>query len=73
MCEKRHRLNLEISGAVKARMHRLCEATDAASLTEVIRRALATYEQLIDRVKGGGEIIIRSPDGTEQHVLLVPE
>lgn len=70
---KKHRLTLEISDVVKLRMHRLRESTDAASLTEVIRRALATYELLIDGVKDGGGVIIRRLDGTEQHVLLVPE
>jgi Arc/MetJ-type ribon-helix-helix transcriptional regulator len=65
------RLNLELTAAVNARLERLVVDTEAASRAEVIRRALAVYESLVDARRAGKELILRSPDGTEQIVLLI--
>jgi hypothetical protein len=66
------RLNLEIAPAVRDRLERLRDETEAESLTEVIRRALAVYQVLVEESRGTKEIIIRSKDGSEQTLLLVP-
>ena len=64
------RLNLEVSQAVRERLQRLKDETDADSLTEVIRRSLAVYELLWDQQQQGGETIVRR-DGTERSVFLI--
>lgn len=47
----RVRLNLSISHALNDRIDRLVALTDAASRTEVIRRALAVYEHAVNRAR----------------------
>ena len=64
------RLNLEVSKSVRERMERLRDETEADSLTEVIRRALAVYELLWEQRKEGGEAFVRR-DGIEHSVLIV--
>ena len=51
-------------------MERLRDETEADSLTEVIRRALAVYELLWDQRKEGWETVMRR-DGTERSVLII--
>jgi hypothetical protein len=65
------RLSLETSDAVRQRMEKLRDETDADSITEVIRRALAVYECLWDETKRGSQIIVRSGK-KEREVLLIP-
>jgi hypothetical protein len=45
---KKTRLNLEMTPKARARLERLQEKTEAASLTEVIRHALIVYEDFLD-------------------------
>jgi len=66
------RLNLEVNPAVRERLERLKGATEAESLTEVIRRALAVYEVLIDLSPTSREIVIRDSKGKERNLVLVP-
>lgn len=65
------RLSLEISLPVRERLDQLRTLSDADSLTEVVRSALAVYEVILKEVKRGGEAIVRSPDGTEKKLVLV--
>ena len=55
---------------MRDRLERLRNETDADSLTEVIRRALAVYELLWQYSNAGAQTIVRQPDGSERHVLL---
>lgn len=48
------------------------DATDAETLTEVIRRALAVYELLVESQKQGSTIFVRDEEGKERDVLLAP-
>ncbi|MCP4550401.1 MAG: ribbon-helix-helix protein, CopG family [bacterium] len=66
------RLNLEVTRSVRERLNRLLDLCEAESLTEVIRRALATYEALLEQQASGSEIVIRPKDGGgKERVLLV--
>ena len=67
---KPDRLNLELSQAAKARIQRLRETTDAHSLSEVVRRALATYDSLWEEKMRGGVVVVRLQDGKEKELLL---
>ena len=64
------RLNLELSQSVRERLERLRDETEADSLTEVIRRALAVYDLLWEQRKKGWETVIRR-DSSERTVLIV--
>lgn len=65
---KAARLSLEVSDSDKARLERLQTTMDARSTTEVISRALATYETLL-KLSEKGVIHIVKPDGKEVLVL----
>lgn len=67
----KHRLNLELMPAVKARLDRLRDATEGGTYSEVFRRSLATYELLSEATRDGAEVRIVTPDG-DQRTLLVP-
>lgn len=66
------RLNLEVNPAVRDRLERLKDNTEAESLTEVIRRALAVYETLVNLSADHHEIVIRTGDGDDTPLILVP-
>jgi hypothetical protein len=53
------RLNLDLSPEVKAQLETVQSRTGATSLTEVIRRALATYDFLTERTNKGWQIVLR--------------
>lgn len=53
-------------------MERLRVVTEAESLTEVIRRALAVYESLIEISGTERQVILRSKRGDELTLLLTP-
>lgn len=66
------RLNLDLTLPTRERLGRLQVATEARSLTEVISRALAVYEKLTSLESAGSELLVRTPDGKERGILLVP-
>lgn len=68
--EPRVRLNLEIPERVRDRLERLRLATDAESMTEVIRRSLAVYEVLVFAAQDGARITVTDAEG-ERSLLLV--
>ncbi|WP_145211953.1 ribbon-helix-helix protein, CopG family [Gimesia alba] len=66
------RINLELPKAVKDRVERLRKASEAESMSEVIRFSIAVYELLWSAQKDGSDIVIRNPDGTESELHLLP-
>jgi hypothetical protein len=64
------RLNLEMSEDVRTRLENLRERTDADSLAEVVRRALAVYDLLWSEREGNGTFFIKRADGETKEVLL---
>jgi len=63
------RLNLTLSDSVNARLERLQIACDSATKTEVVRRALATYELLVG-LPEGTELQAVSREGEISRILL---
>jgi hypothetical protein len=68
---KKVRLNLELSEDVRKRLEALRGRTEADSLAEVIRRALAVYDFLWTERKRGGKLVVRGSDDTEHTVVLI--
>ena len=56
---------------VREAMENLRDATDAESLAEVIRRALAVYAFVCDETKRGSTVVVRTPTGEYKDVLVV--
>jgi hypothetical protein len=65
------RLNLETSVAVRARLESLRDRTDADSLAEVVRRALAVYEFAHKEQAAGGVLYFQSAEGQISRVVIL--
>ena len=68
---KRKRLSLDLTPQVKLRIENLRDITEAESITEVIRRALACYELLCEAQASGKSIFIRDANGEESSLILL--
>ena len=67
--EGRVRLNLELPERLRARLESLRALSEADSLAEVVRRAIALYDVLLMAVRDRGvTIVLRSRDGTEREL-----
>jgi hypothetical protein len=64
------RLNLDLSPRVKEQLHDLQQRSDASSLVEVIRRALAVYDLVLDHEGARGKLILEYADGTRERLVL---
>lgn len=60
-------LTIKISEKVQERLARLQERTDAASATEVIRRALELYETILSQE---GKLFSKTKDGAETMIVI---
>ena len=71
--KNRIRLNFEVSPKVRERLDRLQEMSDATTLTEVLVRALATYEHVLGAVVTDKKsVILRdATDGSETELLVL--
>jgi len=63
--EERIRLNLVVNGHVKDRIERLQRLSEGASLTEIVRRALAVYEELLAIREEGGKLVVEGKETRE--------
>jgi hypothetical protein len=69
--EPKVRLNLELTDRVRARLEYLRAETQADTLVEVVRRALAIYDTLLSVTRDRGDaVILRSKDGTERELII---
>ncbi len=67
----RIRLNLAVSPEVKARIEHLQSTTEGASITEVIRRALALYEEFLTIRNEGGQLVVETPGGQRERLRIL--
>jgi hypothetical protein len=64
------RLNLEMSEESRRKLEYLRKATNADSLTEVIRKALAVYEFLWRQKASNGRLVVQTDDSEKELVLM---
>ncbi len=64
------RLTLEMAQSVRDRLEHLRDRTEADSLAEVVRRALAVYEVLWDEKAKGNRLMLEGADGTRELLLV---
>jgi hypothetical protein len=67
----RTRLSLDVSPKVREQLDRLEVRTEAGSITEVIRRALALYDLVTEHQSEGGKLVFRHPDGEEESLRVL--
>jgi predicted CopG family antitoxin len=60
-----------MSEEVRERLESLREKTDADSLSEVIRRALAVYDFLWSEREKGARLVARGADNKERDLVLL--
>lgn len=65
------RLNLDITPKAKEALQDLQERTEAASLIEVIRRAVALYDLVVSQTEKGNAFFVRREDGTEMQIIIL--
>lgn len=54
-----------VNGHVKDRIERLQRLSEGASLTEIVRRALAVYEELLAIREEGGKLVVEGKETRE--------
>lgn len=59
-----------MSPQVRKKLEKISDQTDE-SLSQVVRRSVALYEMLLAETDAGGEIVIKTANGTEKHVVLI--
>ena len=67
---KKTRLNLEVPKS-RDQLDDLIARSGASSLTEVIRRALAIYDLVLEHSAEEGKIVLRHKDGREEVIRLI--
>jgi hypothetical protein len=65
------RLNLEFPPAIHQQMQVVQHRSHAASLTEMLRRAIALYDLITEHVTDGGEIILRNRKGEDEKLRIL--
>lgn len=65
------RVNLEVSPQVRDHIKELQKKSDATSLAEVFRKALAAYDMLLDQKASGGKIVFESKDGEREVIRII--
>lgn len=65
------RMNMDLPESLRLRLEALREQTDADSLSEVIRRALAVYDFLWQEKAKGSATMVKDKEGKERELLLL--
>ena len=67
----RVRLSLDITPRVREQLSHLEKKTEAGSITEVVRRALALYDLVVEHQREGGKLIFKHTDGEEESLRVL--
>ena len=65
------RLTLEFDQDIRAIMEDLKERSGAASVTEVIRKALAVYNHHLDHQSNDGVVLLKHSDGSVERLTII--
>ncbi len=65
------RRSLMLTERSAARLETLRAKTEAQSDSEVVRKALNVYEQLVEDMEQGKTLVVRDPSGGEEIVRLL--
>lgn len=62
--------NLRVNRATADRLNLIGMRTEADTLTKVVSRALAVYDDLVQESRKGGIVVVKNRDGTEREILI---
>jgi len=65
------RLNLEFPSPIYKQLESVQQRSHAASLTEVLRRALALYDLATEHAAEGGEIVLVDSKGKQEKLRIL--
>jgi len=68
---ERVRLNLEFPPQIYDQMQEVQRRSHAASLTEVLRRALALYDLVTEHTVDGGDIVLVDSEGKQEKLRIL--
>jgi hypothetical protein len=66
-----YRLNLTLNPDSKNELEKLRAETQKSSLVDVIRAALAVYKVIVEHQRGGGRVVFRNPDNSEETLRFI--
>jgi hypothetical protein len=69
--EPTRRLTIDLTEPARERLEQLRTTTEADTLTEVVRKALAVYERLWMEQKRAGRVVIRGQHGDPDRELVL--
>jgi hypothetical protein len=64
--QDRVRLSLDVTPKIREQLDHLETQTEAGSITEVIRRALALYDLVVEHQSEGGKLVFRDAAGNDE-------
>ena len=67
----RIRLNLDYPSVIHQKMLIVQQRSHAASITEMLRRAVALYDLITEHISEGGEVILRNDKGDEEKLRIL--
>ncbi len=65
------RLNLVFTPAVAGNLERMVEQSHSASRTEVIRKAIRLFDQVLEHHESGGKLVFEHKDGSQETVRIL--
>jgi len=65
------RLSFEVPKKVQEQLRDITDRSGATSFTEVIRRALALYDLVLEHREDDGKVVLRYKDGTEETLRII--
>ena len=65
------RLNLDLTPRAKELLEDLQRRTEATSLVEVVRRAIALYDLAVTHTQQQGSISLEAADGTKERLRIL--
>lgn len=65
------RLNLEVPKHVRTQLDDIVARSTCSNLTEVVRRALALYDLVLEHTGQGGDVVFRHEDGKEEILRIL--
>jgi hypothetical protein len=68
---RKARLTIEVPAKTRDQLTDIVQRSGASSLTEVIRRALALYDLILEHNSDDGKLVLRHKDGREEVLRII--
>jgi hypothetical protein len=65
------RISLDVSPTIRREFEKLQQKSGKPTLVQTIISAMALYEMVVDHVNGGGKLVLKHKDGTNEVIKLV--